>query len=95
MGTPLGQTQTHGNVDGQAGASVLVACPTSLQQGDELHLAAQTDTAGRTISQEAFDLTPGLNDLLVRGLNNLKPGLYLLRVTLPTGEIRNLKLVKH
>lgn len=91
--------------DGKAVASELVAYPNPLKNGDELHLATQistagkgqlvvTDMTGRTVSKEAIDLTAGLNDLSVRSFGDLKSGIYMVRMTLPTGETKNLKVVK-
>ena len=90
---------------GKASETTLVAYPNPFNGNDELHLAVQvasagkgqlriTDMTGRTIRQETVELTTGLSDLKVTGLNDLKSGVYLVRVTLPTGENKNLKVVK-
>ena len=90
---------------GKASETTLVAYPNPFNGDDELHLAVQvasagkgqlriTDMTGRTIRQETVQLTSGLSDLKVVGLNDLKSGVYLIRVTLPTGENKNLKVVK-
>ena len=91
--------------NGKASETTLVAYPNPFNGNDELHLAVQvasagkgqlriTDMTGRTIRQETVELTTGLSDLKVAGLNDLKSGVYLIRVTLPTGENKNLKVVK-
>ena len=53
-----------------------------------------TDMTGRTVSRQSVDLTSGSNDVTVTTLRDLKAGLYLVKFTLPTGEMKNLKVVK-
>ena len=53
-----------------------------------------TDMTGRVISQRIIALTNGNNDLELTGMSDLKSGIYLVRVTLPTGATQNLKVVK-
>lgn len=53
-----------------------------------------TDMTGRVISQQTLSLTVGSNDLPIENMNGLKTGLYLLHVTLPSGENKTLKVVK-
>lgn len=91
--------------DGKASETTLAAYPNPFNSNDELHLAVQvgtagkgqlriTDMTGRVIRQEAVELNNGLSDLKVAGLSELKNGVYLVRVTLPGGEAKNLKVVK-
>ena len=89
---------------GKALATAMVAYPNPIN-GSELRLVLQsvvagkgqlriTDMTGRVIRQESIELTSGISDLSVKNLGDLKAGLYLVGVTLPTGETQNLKIVK-
>lgn len=53
-----------------------------------------TDMTGRVISQQELSLTMGSNDLPIAGMSNLKNGLYLLNVSLPSGEQKTMKVMK-
>jgi len=91
--------------EGKAPATTLVAYPNPFDGNDQLHIAMQsvaagkaqvriTDMTGRVIRQEAVEVTKGLTDLSVSGVSELKAGLYLVNVTLPTGEVKNVKVMK-
>jgi hypothetical protein len=91
--------------DGKAPASNFVAYPNPLNAGNELHVALQstatgtakllvTDMTGRTLQQQNVVLTGSLTDTSVAGMGDLKAGVYLVKITLPNGEVKNLKVVK-
>ena len=91
--------------DGKAPASSFVAYPNPLNAGNELHVALQsaatgtakllvTDMTGRTLQKQNVVLTGSLTDTSVAGMGDLKAGVYLVKITLPTGEVKNLKVVK-
>jgi hypothetical protein len=91
--------------DGKAPSSSFVAYPNPLNAGNELHVALQsaatgtakllvTDMTGRTLQQQNVVLTGSLTDTSVAGMGDLKAGVYLVKITLPTGEVKNLKVVK-
>ncbi|GAB3293378.1 hypothetical protein GCM10027511_07300 [Hymenobacter humi] len=91
--------------DGKAISAGLVAYPNPFNGAESLHLAFTSatggkgqlrisDMTGRTIRQEAVELAAGLTDLSVKGLTDLKAGIYIVNFTLPTGEVKNLKVVK-
>jgi hypothetical protein len=91
--------------DGKAPASNFVAYPNPINNGNEFHVALQsaatgtakllvTDMTGRTLQQQNVVLTGGLTDASVAGMGDLKAGMYLVKITLPSGEVKNLKVVK-
>ncbi|WP_082684939.1 T9SS type A sorting domain-containing protein [Hymenobacter sedentarius] len=91
--------------DGKVAETTLVAYPNPFNGFDKLHVALTsiaggkghlriTDMTGRTIRQESVELNSGLTDLSVNGLADLKAGIYIVNLTLPTGEVKNLKIVK-
>jgi hypothetical protein len=91
--------------DSKGTTTDLVAYPNPMKGGDALRLAMQTsiagqgqmsitDMTGRTISQESIDLGIGVNDMSVNHFSDLKAGVYMLRVKLPTGDTKTLKVVK-
>ena len=49
---------------------------------------------GRMVRQQPIDVTAGTSDLTVEKLGDLKMGMYLVRLTLPSGQVQNLKVVK-
>lgn len=53
-----------------------------------------TDLTGRVVEQRPISLATGANQVPLDNLGDLKSGTYVLRVTLPTGEVQNLKVVK-
>ena len=53
-----------------------------------------TDMTGRIISQQVLPVTIGSNDLPLENISGLKSGLYLLNLTLPSGETKTMKVVK-
>ena len=72
---------------------------------DELHVALQsatagkgqltiTDMTGRTIRSTSVEVRSGLTDFTVNNMVDLKSGLYLVKFLLPSGEVKNLKIVK-
>ena len=88
-----------------ASSSSLVAYPNPIKGGEELHLAVQsktsgmgqvsiTDMTGRTIRQESVSLNSGISDISISQFNELKSGMYIIRVALPSGENQTLKVVK-
>ncbi|MDB5270188.1 MAG: hypothetical protein JWP58_3228 [Hymenobacter sp.] len=91
--------------EGKAPSASFVAYPNPLNAGNELHVALQsaatgtakllvTDMTGRTLQQQNVVLTGSLTDTSVAGMGDLKAGVYLVKITLPTGEVKNLKVVK-
>ena len=91
--------------DGKATAATLVAYPNPFNGNDELHVAIQsatagkgqltiTDMTGRTIRSTSVEVTSGLTDFTVNNMVDLKSGLYLVKFLLPSGEVKNLKIVK-
>ncbi|MDO7850004.1 T9SS type A sorting domain-containing protein [Hymenobacter convexus] len=93
------------NFDGKAAASTAVAYPNPYNANDELHIAVEsndagkgtlriTDMTGRTVREESIELNKGLSDMPVNGVKELKAGVYMVRVTLPSGETKTLKVVK-
>jgi hypothetical protein len=90
---------------GKASESAVAAYPNPYTGSDDLHLTLQsatagpgklliTDMTGRAVRTETIELTSGLTDFTVAGMKELKTGMYLVRVTLPTGETKNVKVVK-
>ncbi|HEX8329096.1 MAG TPA: T9SS type A sorting domain-containing protein, partial [Hymenobacter sp.] len=86
-------------------ATTLAAYPNPFRNGDQVHLALQssqggkgqlriTDLSGRMIREEAVTLTTGLSDFAVPGMSELKAGLYMVNLTLPSGEVKKLKVAK-
>ena len=53
-----------------------------------------TDMTGRMVSQRPITVGAGNNDVPLSSLGDLKNGIYLMHVTLPSGETKNLKVVK-
>ncbi|GAA3992679.1 T9SS type A sorting domain-containing protein [Hymenobacter antarcticus] len=93
------------NFIGKAAETALVAYPNPLNGSEQLHLTFQsanagkgqlriTDMTGRMVSQQSLDVTAGTTDLAVAQLGDLKTGMYLVRLTLPSGQVQNLKVVK-
>jgi len=90
---------------GKAIETALVAYPNPLNGNEQLHLTFQsasagkgqisiTDMTGRMVRQQPIDVTTGTSDLTVEKLGDLKTGMYLVRLTLPSGQVQNLKVVK-
>ena len=88
-----------------ASSSSLVAYPNPIKGGEELRIAVQsktsglgqisvTDMTGRTIRQESVDLNSGISDVSVSQFSDLKSGMYIIRVKLPSGENQTLKVMK-
>jgi len=89
--------------DGKASASGVVAYPNPFTSGLRLNLNTTTagtgivrisDMTGRVISQRQIAFSLGNNDVELNSLSDLKNGLYLMNVSLPTGEVKTLKVVK-
>ena len=53
-----------------------------------------TDMTGRTVSQRLIAVSSGNNDVSLTSMGDLKNGIYLMHVTLPSGETKNLKVLK-
>ena len=49
---------------------------------------------GRTVSQRLIAVSSGNNDVSLTSMGDLKNGIYLMHVTLPSGETKNLKVLK-
>ena len=90
---------------GKATETALVAYPNPLSGSEQLHLTYQsatagkgqlriTDMTGRMVRQQSLDVTAGTTDFAVEQLSDLKTGMYLVRLTLPSGQVQNLKVVK-
>lgn len=93
------------NLDGKSAASTIAAYPNPYNANDELHVAVEsneagkgtlriTDMTGRTVRDQSIELNKGLSDMPVNGVKELKAGVYMVRVTLPSGETKTLKVVK-
>ena len=93
------------NFEGKAPAATLVAYPNPFNGNDQLHVALQsassgkgqlliTDLTGRTIRNESVQVSAGLTDFAVDNTAGLQAGMYLVKFTLPTGEVKNLKVQK-
>ena len=89
---------------GKAAETTLISYPNPFNGFEQLHIALKsaggkgqlhiTDLTGRTVRQETVELATGLTDLAVAGLSELKAGIYVVNLMLPTGEVKNLKIVK-
>lgn len=53
-----------------------------------------TDMTGRTVAERKIVLTTGTNNVEFSNLSDLKTGLYLVNITLPSGEVQNVKVLK-
>nr|WP_230678955.1 T9SS type A sorting domain-containing protein [Hymenobacter properus] len=91
-----------GNVTEDA---AVLAYPNPFSSADQLHLTLQsasagkgsvmvTDMTGRTVRQQPLELGAGSNDVTVERLNDLKAGVYMVRITQPNGQAQSLKVVK-
>ena len=83
----------------------MAAYPNPFNGNDELHIALQsatvgkgqltiTDMTGRTIQSKTVDVATGITDFVVNNMADLKSGLYLVKFMLPSGEVKNLKVMK-
>jgi Secretion system C-terminal sorting domain len=90
--------------EGKAVEAGIVAYPNPLTN-EILHLSLNSavsgpgyvrilDMTGRQVGQRELTITIGTNDVPVEAISSLKTGLYLLNVTLPSGESKTLKIVK-
>ncbi|GAC1592893.1 MAG: hypothetical protein NVS3B25_14040 [Hymenobacter sp.] len=91
---------------GRAGASSLAAYPNPFTSGDQLRLTVQSLSAGKgmlrisdmtgriVVRQQAVEVSLGDNEVVVAGINDLKTGIYIVNFTLPSGEVKNLKVLK-
>ena len=86
-----------------AGNAAVVAYPNPFDSEVYLNLQSSqegkalvriTDMTGRLVGQRQVLLTVGNNDFEVANLGDLKAGIYLMRVTLPSGDMKSLKVVK-
>ena len=89
--------------EGRATASGVLAYPNPFTNEVRLNLTSATegnglvritDMTGRLIGQRQVALIKGANDVEVSNVYDLKSGLYMMNVTLPNGETKNLKVVK-
>lgn len=53
-----------------------------------------SDMTGRVIGQQVLSLTVGSNDLSIENMSTLKTGVYVLTVSLPSGETKSMRVVK-
>ncbi|SDY20855.1 T9SS type A sorting domain-containing protein [Hymenobacter psychrophilus] len=53
-----------------------------------------TDMTGRVVSQQAVQLTVGINDVSVPNVANLRSGIYLVRLVMPSGEAKVMRVSK-
>lgn len=53
-----------------------------------------TDLAGRTIRSQQVMLTGSSSTIPVANINDLKAGLYIMQLTLPSGKVQNFKVQK-
>ena len=89
--------------DGKAAGASVVAYPNPYTTEVRLNLTSSvagmatvriTDMTGRVIGQRQVAVNVGNNDSEVTGVSDLKNGLYLMTVALPSGEVKNLKVIK-
>jgi hypothetical protein len=52
------------------------------------------DITGRTMSKQSVDLTVGTNQVRLGRVESLKPGIYVVRMVLPSGIVQSTKVVK-
>ncbi|MDQ2793032.1 MAG: T9SS type A sorting domain-containing protein [Bacteroidota bacterium] len=85
-------------------ASGIVAYPNPLNN-ETLHLSLTSsvsgtgvvrimDMTGRQVAQHNLDITIGSNDVTLEKMSELKSGLYILNVMLPSGEKKTMKVTK-
>ncbi|RFP64783.1 T9SS C-terminal target domain-containing protein [Hymenobacter lapidiphilus] len=53
-----------------------------------------TDMTGRVVGQQTVQLTAGINDVPVPNVANLRSGIYLVRLVMPSGEAKVLRVSK-
>lgn len=86
------------------GNSGIVAYPNPLSN-EILHLSLNSsvngtgvvrimDMTGRQVAQRNLPITIGSNDVTVENMSELKSGLYILNVMLPSGEKKTMKVTK-
>ena len=91
--------------DGKAteGGATAFAYPNPFTSDVRLNIASTSegkgsvrinDMTGRLVAQRQIALVNGANDVELSNLGELKSGIYLVHITLPTGEVKNLKVVK-
>ena len=89
--------------DGQSTTAGLVAYPSPFT--NEMRLSVHSavegkglvtikDMTGRSVAQHQVTLGQGSNDVEMANLTNLKSGLYLVHVALPSGQVQNVRVVK-
>jgi hypothetical protein len=89
--------------NGQSTAAGLVAYPSPFT--NEMRLSVHSavegkglvtikDMTGRSVAQHQITLGQGSNDVEMTNLTNLKSGLYLVHVALPSGQVQNVRVVK-
>jgi hypothetical protein len=90
--------------DGKAASDIKLAAYPNPFQG-ELRLTLQTaaagaaqlrltDITGRVISTQAVTLVEGSNEVKLDNISGLKAGMYVARLTSPTGEVSSVKVQK-
>jgi hypothetical protein len=95
------------NFDGKAAdaAASLLAYPNPFNSADEVHLTLEsayagngsitvTDMTGRIVRQQNVSLSTGNNNVTVERLNDLKAGVYMVRLAMPNGQAQSLKVLK-
>ena len=89
--------------EGKATASGVLAYPNPFTYEMRLSLNSAvsgealvriTDMTGRFIAQRQLAVSTGANDVSVQDVANLKSGIYILTVSLPSGETKSMKVVK-
>ena len=91
------------NFEGKAIAAGIVAYPNPYT--DNVHLSLNSavsgtgtvrvlDIAGRQIAAHDLQVNIGSNDLTIDHMSELKAGIYILKVSLPSGETKSMKVVK-
>lgn len=89
--------------EGKATASGVVAYPNPFTSEVRLSLNASvsgnaliriSDMTGRVVGERKMNLSLGNNDLPIENMSDLKNGLYILNVTLPSGETKTMKVMK-
>ena len=89
--------------DGQNLTAGLVAYPSPFTSEMRLSLNSAVqgqglvsikDMTGRSVAQRQVALGQGSNDVEMANLTGLKSGIYLVHVTLPSGQVQNVRVVK-
>lgn len=87
-------------------ATALSAYPNPYSTSDALKLSVQTisagaahlrvtDLVGRTVANQTFTTVNGVTEIALDQAANLSAGSYVAQVTLPSGEVKTVRIQKH